>query len=120
MNPGLTPLLWFFGVIALIPLVLWMVKRSPMGSGLVQGPVRQVGVLPLSATQRLVTVEVGQGDDRLWLVLGVTPGSIATLHTMAPGSAVPGLPPHALTAVTPQTTFAQLLQRMQGRGPDAS
>jgi flagellar protein FliO/FliZ len=122
MNPGLTPLFWFFGVIALIPLVLWMVKRSPMGSGLVQGPVRQVGVMPLSTTQRLVTIEVGQGDDRLWLVLGVTPHSISTLHTMVPGTPAPGLLPGAAglagQAVTPQTTFAQLLQRMQGRGPD--
>jgi flagellar protein FliO/FliZ len=114
---SLTPLLWFIGVICLIPLLLWMVKRSPMGAGLSNGPVRQVGVLPLSPTQRLVTVEVGQGDDRLWLVLGVTTGNIQTLHTMAPQGAAPGLPGAA--GATPQTTFAQLLQRMQGRGPDA-
>ena len=114
---SLTPLLWFIGVICLIPLLLWMVKRSPMGSSLSNGPVRQVGVLPLSPSQRLVTVEVGQGEDRLWLVLGVTPNSISTLHTMAPNTAVPGLLPNG--GATPQTTFAQLLQRMQGRGPDA-
>jgi flagellar protein FliO/FliZ len=113
----ITPLLWFVGVICLIPLLLWMVKRSPMGGSLSKGPVRPVGVLPLSASQRLVTVEVGQGDGRLWLVLGVTPNSIATLHTMAPQSAAPGLPAGA--GATPQTAFAQLLQRLQGRGFDA-
>jgi flagellar protein FliO/FliZ len=93
-----------------------MVKRSPMGGQFASGPVRPVGTLPLSASQRLVTVEVGQGEERLWLVLGVTPHSITTLHTMAPQAAtsLPGGP-----GASPQTTFAQLLQRLQGRGPDA-
>ncbi len=112
---GLTPLLWFFGVLVLIPLVLWMVKRSPLGAQMGGGPVRPVGVLPLSQTQRLVTVEVGQGDERLWLVLGVTPNGISTLHTMAPQAPAAGGPAGA----TPQATFAQLLQRLQGKGPDA-
>lgn len=118
---SLTPLLWFFGVVALIPVLLWLVKRSPMGGSLSNGPVRQVGVMPLSATQRLVTVEVGQGEDRLWLVLGVSPDRINTLHTMAPQSAatvVPGAPSLG-TSTTPQSTFAQLLQRLQGGGHDA-
>ena len=114
---SLTPLLWLVGVVALIPLLLWLVKRSPMGASLSSGPVRQVGVMPLSATQRLVTIEVGQGEDRLWLVLGVTPDRIATLHTMAPLSTPTG----AVTAASasPQSTFAQLLQRLQGGGHDA-
>jgi flagellar protein FliO/FliZ len=111
---SLTPLLWLVGVIALIPLVLWMLKRSPVGAQFASGPVRTVGTLPLSQAQRLVTIEVGQGEDRLWLVLGVTPGSITTLHTMAPQSA----PPAVAAGGTPQATFAQLLQRLQGRGPD--
>jgi flagellar protein FliO/FliZ len=113
--PGLTPLLWFFGILLLIPVLLWMVKRSPMGGQLAGGPVRPVAVLPLSASQRVVTVEVGQGEERLWLVLGVTPNGISTLHTMAPQAGVPGAPGTG----NPQATFAQLLQRLQGRGPDA-
>jgi flagellar protein FliO/FliZ len=114
---AITPLLWFVGVIALIPLLLWLVRRSPLGSALGNGPVRQVGVLPLSPSQRLVTVEVGQGEDRLWLVLGVTPDRIATLHTMAPMQAPPALAGPG--AASPHTTFAQLLQRMQRGGHDA-
>ena len=47
--------------------------------------------------------------------LGVTPGSISTLHTMLPQDE--GVAPAPLP--TPTTTFAQLLQRLQGRGPDA-
>ena len=43
-------------------------------------------MLPLSTSQRIVTVEIGSGDERRWLVLGVTPTAITTLHTMAPQS----------------------------------
>jgi flagellar protein FliO/FliZ len=114
---SLTPLLWLVGVIALIPLVLWMIKRSPMGAQFASGPVRPVGTLPLSNGQRLVTIEVGHGEERLWLVLGVTPHSITTLHTMVPQASAPAVAPGA--AANPQATFAQLLGRLQGRGPDA-
>lgn len=110
---SLTPLLWLVGVIALIPLLLWLVKRSPMGAQFSNGPVRLVGVLPLTQGQRLVTVEVGQGEERLWLVLGVGAGSITAVHTMAAQA------PPAAGGGSPQATFSQLLQRLQGRGPDA-
>jgi flagellar protein FliO/FliZ len=82
---SLTPLWSFAIVVVLIPVALWLLKRTPMG-GAAQGkaPVRSIGVLPLSTSQRVVTVEVGQGAERRWLVLGVTPQSITTLHTMVP------------------------------------
>ena len=115
MSPGFTSLLWFAAVIALIPLALWFVKRSPIGRmAASNGNLRQVGALPISASQRIVTVEVGRGDSRCWLVLGVTPNSINTLHTMQPqDETLPEVP------TSPNTAFAQLLQRLQGRGPDA-
>jgi flagellar protein FliO/FliZ len=81
---SLTSLLSFALVIALIPLALWLLKRTPLG-GTAQGQaLRSVAVLPLSATQRIVTIEVGRGEQRRWLVLGVTAQSITTLHSMAP------------------------------------
>jgi len=113
MTPGLTSLLWFLAVIATIPLALWLLKRSPVGRLSAGGSMRQVAVLPLSASQRIVTVEVGSGDGRCWLVLGVTAGSINTLHTMLPHDQPPAPPP------SPNTAFAQLLSRLQGRGTDA-
>ena len=114
MTPGFTSLLWFAAVIALIPLALWFVKRSPMGRLASGNGMRQVGALAISASQRIVTVEIGRGDSRCWLVLGVTPNSINTLHTMVPQDEAPVEPP-----ASPNTAFAQLLQRLQGRGPDA-
>jgi len=100
---GFTSLLWFIAILALIPLALWLLKRTPMGSAASQGMLRSVAVLPLSASQRIVTVEVGQGEQRRWLVLGVTPGSITTLHSMEPQAEMPG----SGSAATP--VFAQLL-----------
>lgn len=116
MSSGFASLFWFFAVIAAIPLVLWLLKRTPLGAGAVRGagPMRTVSTLPLSPSQRVVTVEVGRGDHRTWLVLGVTPSGISTLHTMLPqdeppadGGAVAVPPP------PPQAAFAQLLSRLR-------
>jgi flagellar protein FliO/FliZ len=113
VQQGFVSLLWFLGVIALIPLALWLLKRSPvMGLGVHKaGTPKAVAMLPLASQHKLVTVEVGQGDDRLWLVLGVSPQGIRTLHTMLPqaGADVNTTPP-------PAATFAQLLSRLRGPG----
>lgn len=107
-----TAVLWFVAILAAIPLCLWLLKRTPMGQGGgAPGTPRTVAVLPLTAQQRLVTVEVGQGEERLWLVLGVSAQGISTLHTMVPQTAGPGEPP-----TPPAATFAQLLGRLRPGG----
>ena len=98
--------MWFVAVIAMIPAALWLLKRTPMGGGGGQGVMRSVAMLPLSASQRIVTVEVGQGADRQWLVLGVTAQTITTLHTMAPQAEAP-------TAGSPVPPFAQMLAKLR-------
>jgi flagellar protein FliO/FliZ len=105
----LGPLAAFVAVLVLIPVALWLLKRTALGAaaGGASVGLRVVAALPIAPNQRLVTVEVGQGDDRRWLVLGVTPAGIRTLHTLPPqpeAAAAAGLPP-----------FAQLL----GRKPPA-
>jgi len=119
VQAGWTSLLWFFAVIALIPVALWLLKRSPIAGlgGLAAGrggTPRLVATLPVAPQSRLVTVEVGQGEDRLWLVLGVTAQGIRTLHTMVPQAdeALPSPPP-------PAAAFAQLLGRLRQGGPGA-
>ena len=108
MNASWTPLLWFGLVVALIPLVLWLLKRSPLGGGHGSTVMRSVAVLPLSASQRIVTVEVGTGAARRWLVLGISPQNISTLHTMEPQADAPALP------MDTSTPFAQVLGRLRG------
>ena len=99
--------LWFVAIIAMIPLVLWLLKRTPLGGAASAPGMRAISALPLSASQRIVTVEVGQGEERRWLVLGVTPSTITTLHTMAPQSEAPATP----AAAAPP--FAQLLGKFR-------
>ena len=103
MGSTLGSLLAFVGIVALIPLALWLLKRTPIGGGAALGVMRTVAMLPISANQRLLTVEVGSGDERRWLVLGVSPAGIHTLHTMAPQAL-----PAATAGANP---FAQLLAK---------
>jgi flagellar protein FliO/FliZ len=105
-SSGLSSLLWFIAILALIPLVLWLLKRTPIGGASSGGVMRSVAALPLSASQRIVTVEVGQGESRRWLVLGVTPQAITALHTLSPQAAAPGAQP-------PEAPFAQLLKKVR-------
>jgi flagellar protein FliO/FliZ len=119
MNPTLGSLLWFVAVLAAIPLVLWLLRRTPLGArGSAPGLPQPVAVLPLSPTQRLVTIEVGRGEERLWLVLGVTPQHIATLHTMAPlaDAANAGTAPGGTAAGGGAASFQQLLRRIKDGG----
>ncbi len=104
------PVAAFVAILALIPAALWLLKRTPMGGAATGAPMRLVGALSLSPNQRLVTVEVGQGEDRRWLVLGVSPAGISTLHSLPPQAEVPAALPGA------GSVFAQLLQRQQKPG----
>jgi flagellar protein FliO/FliZ len=112
-SSGIGSLLWFIAILALIPAALWLLKRTPVGGAGSSQMLRSIAALPLSASQRIVTVEVGQGEHRRWLVLGVTPSSITTLHTMAPveGAA----PPPSASG----PAFASLLARLQPGKPGA-
>lgn len=107
LSNGITSLLWFVAIIAMIPVALWLLKRTPMGGAASNGVLRSVAALPLSASQRIVTVEVGQGDERRWLVLGVTAQSITTLHTMTPQTE------STAAAAPPMPAFAQLLGKLR-------
>jgi flagellar protein FliO/FliZ len=111
-SSGLTSLLWFIAILALIPAALWLLKRTPVGGAGSANLMKSVAALPLSASQRIVTIEVGQGDTRRWLVLGVTPSSITTLHTMEP---VEGAAP----ATPAGPAFAGLLAKLQRPQGDA-
>jgi flagellar protein FliO/FliZ len=95
MSQGVISLIWFAAILALIPLALWLLRRTPMGGAAGGGVLRSVAALPLSTNQRIVTIEVGDGAERRWLVLGITPHSITTLHTMAPQADPAGAAPAA-------------------------
>ena len=99
-------LLWFLAILALIPLTLWFVRRSPWGmragGGLVGGLVRRgsradrtestdirvLGHTPVAPGQRVVVVEVRHGGLVQTLVLGSTAQQLTHLSTLpsTPGS----------------------------------
>ncbi|MFG6487403.1 FliO/MopB family protein [Roseateles sp. BYS78W] len=104
---GLLPFLWFLAIVALIPVALWLLKRTPygrvFGGAATAGVLRVVAQLPTAPNQRLIVVEVGQGDDRRWLVLGATAQNITTLHVMPPQPEPPA-----------PASFAKLLSKERG------
>ena len=108
-STGFTSFLWFLAIVAMIPLALWLLKRSPIGgrtSG--TGAMRHVSTLPLSSTQRIVTIEVGSGDERRWLVLGVTPQTVSSLYMLAPQQQ-----PEAPVPEEAPLPFSQFLERLR-------
>ena len=86
-------ILFLAGLMCLPWLIERLKKRYGLNLGGSSGPTRLVSTLPLGPQQRVVTVEVGPADARVWLVLGVTPQSIQCLHTLA---AAPDAPPAVL------------------------
>lgn len=106
MNASWTGLLWFVLILGMIPAALWLLKRSGVAGGRLgcqPGLTRLVGSLSVGAQQRVITVEVGEGAGRRWLVLGVTPQQINTLHTLDE-------PPALASGETPSMPFAQALR----------
>ena len=86
----------------------WARGRVP-GMGPASGPtLRILSSLALGPQQRVVTVEVGDGERRIGLVLGVAPGSVQTLHTLE----LPPAPPAAATPPAPGGFAARLAQQL--------
>jgi flagellar protein FliO/FliZ len=67
------------------------------------GPLRVVGGLMLSTRERIVLVEIGE----TWIVVGIVPGQIKTLHTLPRGE----LP----AAKSGEKPFAQWLKQISER-----
>jgi flagellar protein FliO/FliZ len=67
-----------------------------------------LGGVSLGPQQRVVTVQVGQGEEAVCLVLGVAGGSITALHQMAlPSETVDPLAP-----ATPKGSLASFAERL--------
>ncbi|MBS4096111.1 MAG: flagellar biosynthetic protein FliO [Sulfuricella sp.] len=71
-------LLGLLMVLATIAATVWLLKRFPVGRQAMGGVVRVVGGVAVGPRERLVLVEIGE----TWLLLGVAPGQVNTLHTL--------------------------------------
>ena len=75
----------FAGLAAIVGLLLgtaFLLRKLNGGRAFGQsGPMRIVGQLMISTRERVVLLEVGDQ----WIVVGVVPGQIKTLHTLPKG-----------------------------------
>jgi flagellar protein FliO/FliZ len=94
-------LLWLALVLLSIPAAMWLLRRSGWG-GLRPGAsaassMRVLSQTPLGPQQRLVLIEIGEGESRCRLLLGVTAQQVSVLHQLPAGPAdahpVAGAPP---------------------------
>ncbi|WP_435628391.1 flagellar biosynthetic protein FliO [Candidatus Ferrigenium straubiae] len=91
-------------VLAAIVLVAWLLKRMNIvqqGSGY---PLKVLGGVSIGQRERIVLVEVND----TWLVVGVGPGQIRTLHTLQKAE-IPAADLQATENHLPENKFASLL-----------
>ena len=106
----------FVAAMALLP---WLLRRLKQRQSALSGngavAARVLTAISLGPQQRLVTVEVGTGDARTCLVLGVTAQQITCLHVLpAPASAqTPAAAAAVAAALAPSTSFSQAMARAQ-------
>ena len=109
-------------LLALMVLVAWLLQRYrrhlPGVAAQVGPPLKVMGSMALGPQQRLVTVQVGEGAERLCLVLGVSPGSITALHQMPLPDVL--APETAMPPQTAATGFKARLAQLTQHAPQGS
>lgn len=88
-------------VLAAIAGGVWLLKRFSVGRQAAGGVVRVVGGVALGPRERLVLVEIGE----TWLLLGVAPGQVNTLHTLPKPADAPKI------EMLPEPAFAAWLRQ---------
>lgn len=107
MTQSLILIFLFVGLLACLPMVINRLKRR---YGLNQlGPThdsRVVSVLAVGPQQKVVTVEVGSPEGKVWLVLGVTAQAVTHLHTLPQGASASGAQDASLSALPSSAAVA--------------
>lgn len=94
-------------IVALLAGTAWLARKVSGGKRFGQGGMKVIGGVALGPRERIVLLEIG--DE--WLVIGIVPGQIRTLHRMAKGNPLPedDLPASA------EIPFAQWLRSISDR-----
>jgi len=110
------------GLLLAMMVVAWLLQRwrrhLPNVSRQAGPSLKVMNTLPLGPQQRVVTVQVGDGADRVCLVLGVAPGGITALHQLP----LPGEPENSLAVSGNNEGFKARLNQLiqpQQEGPHA-
>ena len=91
-------------IVALLVATAWLARKISGGKGFGQGGMKVIGGVALGPRERIVLVEAGD----TWLVIGIVPGQIRTLHTMPKGNDVPA----AGAPFSTDRPFAQWLKQI--------
>lgn len=100
-----------FLILGLLFGTAWLARKLSGGKGFGQGEMKIVGGVALGPRERIVLVEVGD----TWLVIGIVPGQIRTLHQLPKGTALDV----EATAGAAETPFAQWLKSIKERQSNA-
>jgi flagellar protein FliO/FliZ len=95
------------GLVLVVAAILgsaWLAKRAGLTQRGGGNLLKQVASLPVGARQSIVVVEI----DNTWLVVGVSPNQISTLHTLPAGQLPEGSP---LPAAAFAAKLGQALKR---------
>lgn len=69
-------------IVGLLAGTAWLARKVSGGKGFGQGGMKIVGGVALGPRERIVLLEVGNE----WLVVGIVPGQIRTLHRLEKGT----------------------------------
>lgn len=112
MTPGVsggTVLQAILGLLFLLVLLLvlaWVARKLQGGKGFGQGGMKLLGGIALGPRERIVLVEVAE----TWLVIGIVPGQIRTLHRLPKGELTASAAPAALPGL--EKSFADWLAQL--------
>lgn len=103
----------FFGllvILALLALAAYLMRRMNGGRPFGSGPLKLIGGIAVGNRERIIVVEVAE----TWMVVGITPGYMRTLHVLPKGE----LPAGVGTGMAPP--FSHWLEKMMARKNDRS
>ncbi|HET7775838.1 MAG TPA: flagellar biosynthetic protein FliO [Azospira sp.] len=96
-------------IIGLLLLATYFMRRLYGGRAFGQGPLKLLGGIAVGNRERILLVEVQD----TWLVVGLAPGQIRTLHTLPKGEL-----PQGMAGVPGTAPFAQWLNQVIARKSD--
>jgi len=117
VNPGIPASTYLQATLALLLILgllfatAWLARKLSGSKGFGKGGMKIICGVALGPRERIVLVEVGDS----WLVIGVVPGQIRTLHQLPKGSNIDLEP----TAGATEAPFAQWLKSIKERQNNA-